>query len=145
MSQRAIRRDWINTMSDEIAVLGVKVESDKAVQNIDLLRSKFEGLGKVATDMAMVVGSAFAGSKIIGLGGDLLKSAADAQEAFGKYEAVFKNLVVDANKSVSELTKSYNFSTQLARGSLSTMADIFQKSGMSMRDSLGRALHGRVD
>lgn len=123
-------------MSDEVAVLGVKIESDKAVQNIDLLESKFKGLGKVATDVATVIGSAFAGSKIVGFGGDLLKSAADAQEALGKYEAVFKNLSKEADKSVSELTKSYNFSTQLARGSLSTMADIFQKSGMSMKNSL---------
>ncbi len=128
-------------MSDSVSTLALKVKSSAAARTLDEFTSKTENLGSVAKSTTAAIASMFAGSKMIAYGKEWLMAASDAQEAAGKFRAVFKSSVDDANKAVSELAKNYNFSTREAMGSISTMADIFQKSGLSIRQSMEFALN----
>ncbi|MDO4558624.1 MAG: hypothetical protein Q4C47_06640, partial [Planctomycetia bacterium] len=127
-------------MADDIAVLGVKIESEKAVRNLDTLRGKLSVLSGAAKEAGIAMGAAFAGAKLVSFGRTLLQDAADAQEAVGKFEAVFRQHTRAASVGVRELVASYNFSTKQAQNSLSTIADIFQKSGMDIREAMELSL-----
>lgn len=121
---------------DDIATLALKIKSDDALRSLDMVGKKTAGLGDIAKQTATALASLYVGSKIVGFGKDFLMAASDMQEAGGKMEAVFKSQVDTAGKYISSLVDGFNFSRKQATDSLSTMADIFQKTGLDIRTSM---------
>ncbi len=121
---------------DDIATLALKIKSDDALHSLDAVSKKTANLGDIAKQTATAFGSMFIGSKIAGFGKEMLMAASDLQEAGGKMEAVFKSQTASAERYVSSLVDSFNFSRKQASDSLSTMADIFQKTGIDIKTSM---------
>ncbi|MDO4587880.1 MAG: hypothetical protein Q4C95_11385 [Planctomycetia bacterium] len=128
-------------MSDVVSTLALRVNSSGALRDLDKFSAKTESLGSIARNTATAIAAIFAGSKLISLGKDFIMASSDAQEAAGKFRAVFKSSAYDAMKYADQLAEKFNFSTRQAMGSLSTMADILQKSGLSIRQSMDFSLN----
>ncbi len=124
------------TTNDIIASVALKVDSTQAVDQLDRFDGRIDAVKMAVGSLTGALASLFAGSQFARGVQKLLSDASDAQEVFGKYEAVFEGLTTQADAAAAELNQAFNFDLTSAQDSLSTMADIFHKSGLSMKESL---------
>lgn len=123
-------------MPDSISTLTLRISSDEAMRDLTQFKNATNDLGNVAMGVKGKLLSLFSAGVGMKLGRDMLAAAADNQEALGKYVQVFGKYKTEADKAVKELTASFNFAEAQAQQQMATLADVFQKTGLSMRDSL---------
>ena len=122
-------------MADDIAVLGLKVESGGAIRDLKAFKGELGSVADAAKQAGAIIASAFVGSKIVGLGNQLLNAASQAQGAERKFQTIFKSYAAQAAVTVRELNQSFAYSITQAQNYMSTMADTFQQAGVTIARS----------
>lgn len=123
-------------MPDSISTLALRVSTDEAMRDLTQFRNATNDLGNVAMSVKGKLLSLFSVGVGWKLGKEMLAGMAGNQEALGKYIQVFGRYKTEADKTVKELTASFNFAEAQAQAHMATLADVFHKTGLSMRDSL---------
>lgn len=121
---------------DEISTLALKVDTKSAVDNLRKFgdaTTQIGGLAGMLNGKLMQLSATFLS---VNFAKSLVDSAADAQEAAGKYEQVLGRMTKQADRVVEELRSSFNFDLTGAQQSVSTMVDLFTKAGIGMEDAL---------
>lgn len=123
-------------MADEISTLALKVDTKSAVSNLKKFgeaTTQIGGLAGMLNGKLMQLSATFLS---VNFAKSLVDSAADAQEAAGKYEQVLGRMTKQADRVVEELRSSFNFDLTGAQQSVSTMVDLFTKAGIGMEEAL---------
>lgn len=123
-------------MPDSIATLGLQISSGAAMRDLEKFTQATNNLGSVATNVKGKLMSMLSIGVGWKLGKEMLAGMAGNQEALGKYVQVFGKYKTEADKTVKELTASFNFAEAQAQAHMATLADVFHKTGLTMRDSL---------
>lgn len=84
---------------------------------------------------ALAVGAAFAGigAASVTLGSKVIKLASDMEETTNKFNVVFKDQIVQANKWADEISNSYFTSSEEARRFLSSVQDLLVPMGLNAK------------
>ena len=122
-------------MPDSISTLALRVDSQSAITNLNKFGAAATALGGTTDALRGKIVQLGAAFLSVNFAKRLVAEAAEGQEALGKYEAVMGRFTKNADKLVTELRQSFNFSTTAAQASISTMTDTFAKSGLELKQA----------
>lgn len=104
-------------------------------KSLNELAKKLESFGQKSTEIGQSL-SLFVTTPILTLGGAALKTASDTEEAFSKFDVVFRDVARSAQESFKTLRNEYGLSSLEAKSLLANTGDLLTGFGFSQESAL---------
>jgi len=116
---------------EDFATLNMRMRTTDFESGQKRTISGLQQIRRFATKAFAFAGISIGTKAIVDYGKKAISSAADAQEQFSKFDAIFDTNTMSANKVAEEFQKSYGLAESTAKEMLSTSADLMTGFGFT--------------